>query len=188
MPSSSNCDQPGSPGSAGVWNGGLKSFKPSFYTSTIVFTVTIMVLVLVIAGIMATLPESRPHMTLFAAVVAVGGTFVVIAALLRIRKAEAAYAKQAAGLSGANALLGCPDSYLSAGQQCKPATSTLTLDPYLVSTDKGMDGVTMYHTPAQVPLDMIAMRTDSTATFLGTDCKNPNYATLPWATFKSLCA
>jgi len=185
--SSSNCNQAGSPGSAGTWNGGMKTFKPSFYTSTIVFTVTIMVLVLVIAGIMAALPDSRQHMTLFAAVVAIGGTLIVIAALLRIRKAELAYARQQASLSGANSLLGCPDSYLAAGQQCQPTTSKLTLDPYLVTSDKGRDGVVMQHTPAPVPMDMVAMRTDSAATFLGTDCKNPNYSTLPWATFKSLC-
>lgn len=165
-----------------------KVFQPSFYTATLVFTAAVLVLVMVLAGVMAAVPASREHMTVFVPVIAIGGASIVVQALRRIRAVEKVYVYTTTYKEKSNSLLGCPDSYVTdSKQQCSPRTSILTLDESLVSSDKARSGAVVSHTPPTVEMDMTAIRGADKGSFIADTCGDAQYKELVWATHKALC-
>lgn len=164
-----------------------KVFKPSFYTATIVFTVTVLVIVMILAGILAAVPQSRGHMAVFVPVIAVGGSVVVVQAMRRIWKIEKEYVYTSTFKENSNSLLGCPDSYVTSGKGCSQATSTMTLDESLVSSNKAQTGIKVTHFPPMLDLDMKAVQNADKGVFIGQTCSKPEYRAVPWATYKALC-
>ncbi len=163
-------------------------FKPSFYAASLTFTIAVLALVVVLAGVMATVPASRPHTSVFLPVIAVGGAAIVVQALRRIRAVEKSYAYTTTYKESSNARLGCPDSFVASGRQCVPKTSLLTLDPSLVPSDKARSSTVVQHVPANTPaMDMVAIRAQDKGAFLSETCRNTAYMELPWATHKALC-
>lgn len=165
-----------------------KVFKPSFYTATIVFTVTVLVLVLILAGIMASLPDTRQHMAVFVPVVALGGAYIVVMALIRIRKVEKAYVLNYSEYKEkSHRILGCPDSYVSDGKKCTQRTSVLTLDESLVSSDKARSRAVVQHVPPALNMDMNAIRESDKGVFVQKHCTDAQFKDQPWATYRALC-
>jgi hypothetical protein len=164
-----------------------KVFKPSFYTATIVFTVTVLVIVIILAGILAAVPQTRGNMSVFVPVIAVGGAVIVVQAMRRIWAIEKSYVYTSTFKENSNSLLGCPDSYVTSGKGCAQATSTLSLDASLVSSSKAQNGVKVTHFPPMVELDMKAVQNADKGVFIGQTCSKAEYRAIPWATYKALC-
>ena len=165
-----------------------KVFKPSFYTATIVFTVTVLVLVLVLAGIMAALPDTRQYMAVFVPVVSLGGAYIVVQALRRIRQVEKAYVMSYSEYKEkSHRILGCPDSYVADGKTCTQRKSVMTLDESLVSTDKARSRAVVEHVPPPLNMDMNAIRESDKGVFTQKHCTDPQYKDQPWATYRALC-
>ena len=164
-----------------------KPFKPSFYTATLVYTITIIVLVIILSGIMIQLPEARANMSIFVLVVAVGGTIIVVQTLSRIQAAEKAYAQAAATADTSNSLLSCPDDYVASATMCTQATVNMSLDDTIVA---GSDAAKLEHTARAVSgMDVQTARTVSSASFVNDYCNDASngWSSLPWATYKALC-
>lgn len=165
-----------------------KVFKPSFYTATIVFTVTVLVLVLIMAGIMASVPDTRQHMAVFVPVVSLGGAYIVVQALRRIRQVEKAYVMNYSDYKEkSHRILGCPDSYVSDGKTCTQRTSVLTLDESLVSSDKARSRAVVQHVPPALKMDMTAIRESDKGAFVQKHCTDSQFKDVPWATYRALC-
>lgn len=162
-----------------------QTFQPSFYTATLVFSVTVIVITIVLSGIMASVPAARPHMMLFVPVIAAGGAVIVVMALLRIRSAEKSYTFSADDEERSNAYLGCPDTYRPDGQgKCKPSTVMMTIDDTLVS-DNGSSNQ-FRHGPVGEVVEIQEARTMPRSEFVKKYCDRL-YTDMPWATHKALC-
>jgi hypothetical protein len=166
-------------------------FKPTFYTATLVFAVTVIVLVLIMSGIMASVPETRGHMAIFVSVVAAGGAVVVAQTFSRIWQAEKAYVHAAHLADESNSLLGCPDNHVTDGALCVPVRAEtpieMSMDESLVDADV-ITGSRLKHSATSIAgLDVAAARTATKGDFIGTYCKKAEWHAAPWATFKALC-
>jgi hypothetical protein len=162
-----------------------KTFKPSFYTATLVFSVTIIVITIVLSGIMVNVPAARPHMMCFVPVIAAGGAVIVVMALLRIRAAEKAYTFSADDEEKSNTYLGCPDAYRPKGAgECAPSTIMMTIDDTLVS-ENGASQQLRYGPVGEV-VNIQEARNLPRGEFVKKYCEKA-YTDMPWATHKALC-
>lgn len=162
-----------------------KTFKPSFYTATLVFSVTVIVITIVLSGIMVNVPAARPHMMCFVPVIAAGGAVIVVMALLRIRAAEKAYVFSEEDEERSNTYLGCPDTYRPKGKgECAPSSVMMTIDETLVSGNGLSDR--LRHGPVGDVINIQEVRTLPRGEFVSKYCGKA-YTDIPWATHKALC-
>lgn len=165
--------------------GNDRTFKPSFYTATLVFSATVLAITIVLSGIMVNVPAARPHMMCFVPVIAAGGAVIVVVAMLRIRAAEKAYTFSADGDEQSNTLLGCPDTYRPKGQgECAPSPVFMTIDDTLVASNGTSDP--LRHGPVGEPINLQEVRSLPRSEFVQKYCEKA-YTDLPWATHKALC-
>jgi hypothetical protein len=147
----------------------------------------VLVIVMILAGILAAVPPTRANMWAFVPVISIGGAVIVVQAMRRIWAIEKSYVYTSTFKENSNSLLGCPDSYVSSGRRCTPASSTMTLDTSLVSSSKAQSGVKVTHFPHMVDIDMKAVQNAEKGVFIGQTCSNADYRAMPWATHKALC-
>lgn len=162
-----------------------RTFKPSFYTATLVFSVTIIVITIVLSGIMVNVPAARPHMMCFVPVIAAGGAVIVVLALLRIRAAEKAYTFSADDEEKSNTYLGCPDAYRPKGAgECAPSSVMMTIDDTLVSASGASQQ--LRYGPVGEVVNIQEARNLPRGEFVKKYCEKA-YTDMPWATHKALC-